>query len=273
MTYLCYALKMTRVARSELEDARRLVAKLERGDVCDACDAIYKSAIALLRAVGHKLSYVDGSVSASQEAVIKNHYKGRCQRSKFFNALKKERDRLLKDEVGSLLCISEKVESLAARSTMLLGPTEIGIPSKSHFVVKYHYFVTNGPFNGLDAINVLREGIRFWEVELDWIDKQLEATKVRAFDFKAGSATENRHGDRVMFKQNWVSPVGFVPVERSIASMLRAHMREARLAGLAPGEQIRRGAEFIRFLAPGLNTESAINTVRSIACPSELCED
>ncbi len=258
---------MTRLAHTELDDVRRIVSRLESGQSGDCCNADYKAAITQLRAVGHKLSRSDESISLGAKEVFKHHFYSRCCTNPYFQKLKCERDRVLKDRVLPLRVVSERVESKTAQLSMLRGPMELGLPRGSHFRTAYRYFVTSGPFQGMDAIHVLVQGIRFWEIEISWLERRLasiEQAQIRQslkVSSKPESSGHSAYGEHKAL------------VEPSIASCLLAEMRRAHLAGLTLSEQEMRGVGLVRSWSPGIDIDAALRVVRAVTYPSELCGD
>lgn len=165
---------MTEAARAVLEDCKRALSELQRGDITGHEWRLrWVAAIALLRAVGHVLDKVDGLNNPALHALIRAAWE-RVKDSKpqqpaiLWQFIEKERENTLKeyDIVAEL-----------KRTTLRPGTAHYDLTTRTQtndpsLPTLYDYEIKTGRYKGKDYRVVIHEAIEWWEQYLDGIDEE-----------------------------------------------------------------------------------------------------
>jgi len=150
-------------ARQVLDDCRFALTKLALAEERQEYRVMFLATIALCRAVGHVLKEVDRKQSTGAKQLIDAQYKLISDSKKdlkniYWHFIKAERDLLLKQyqcnyDDGPLdLCTCDDIYSI---------------------VDMYSCAMKQGPFQGVDSIELLRQAIEWWDTQLIEIERRL----------------------------------------------------------------------------------------------------
>lgn len=170
---------MTFKARMVLHDCKVAKTLLEEETDFDAWRIHWAAAIALIRAVGHVLVKVDGrdSVINSVSKSFFSRWKTSKEDEIFRSFIDKERNTLLKEyESGTHPMESVPV---VAQATLVSPDGDVQHASAGvHFLDGNIYRpMLSGPWEGDDCRDVYDEAIKWWELQLDGIDKEVQKQK------------------------------------------------------------------------------------------------
>ena len=163
---------MTHKAREVLNDCCVALNMLEEESDLQRWRILWAAAVALIRAVGHVLDKVDGE-DQIVKAVAREFYKTwKCDAEHiiFREFIEHERNILLK-EYRSDVHPLDKVQVVVE---MPIVPVHGGEPQTSAQVFdldeNIYRPILDGPWQGVDAREVLGEAIEWWNLQLDAID-------------------------------------------------------------------------------------------------------
>lgn len=162
-------------ARRVLSDVEVVRGKLEDEAGCIEWRLHWVTAIVLIRAVGHVLSKVDGKavpVVGALASELHRRWKAGCGSDAIFcGFIEQERNSILKEyEFG----VSEGPIPVTTTTQNLVT----GELFEQHALIEENIYrpMWSGPYEGEDGRTLLDEAIKWWRVQLDWIDKETAAS-------------------------------------------------------------------------------------------------
>lgn len=164
-------------AREVLADCELLLSEFDVTLQRPIWRAQWVALVALLRAVGHVLTKVDGKASVPTRAAIHSAW-SRLQGTKpepriFWEFIEDERNNVLK-AYAFAPGVNVTVRLGGVWSNLATGErgTSPGGPAS------YEPFMNRGPFKGREPTDLYREAIGFWHEYLDAIERTIEGASV-----------------------------------------------------------------------------------------------
>jgi len=170
---------MTNAAREVLEDCRIALTLLEEEKDYRRWRVHWAAAVALVRAVGHVLDKVDGKdpVRKRISAEFFQRWKIDPEHEIFPKFIEHERNNLLK-EYSSGTHPLEEVPVVMPRHVVPLGGGEpLVLADIVNIGENIYRPLLDGPWDGIDCRDVLGEAIRWWENQLNAIDRAVRKSR------------------------------------------------------------------------------------------------
>lgn len=170
---------MTVKAREVLSDCRLAGQMLEKEKDLQRWRVHWAAAVALVRTVGHVLDKVDGRTPAIKIAAA-DRYKiwksGAPKHEIFREFIEKERNNLLKEYQINIHPVEEVSVVVRTRFQRVADGELLDTAAVFELGENIYRAMLDGPWAGEDARDVLQEAIKWWETELDTIDKLSKRT-------------------------------------------------------------------------------------------------
>lgn len=177
---------MTQKAREVLEDCRLALQMLEEETDIQRWRILWAAAAALIRAVGHVLDKVDGrnpSIKSVGGRFFERWKHDPCHEI-FRDFIERERNSILKEYQSDV----HPLEDVSVVLQVHLDPINGGDPKVLAQALdlddNVYRPMLDGPWEGDDCRDVLREAIDWWSVQLDAID--IEVMRCEADAAKTG---------------------------------------------------------------------------------------
>ena len=173
---------MTQNAREVLDDCRLALQMLEGETESRRWRVLWVAAAALVRAVGHVLSKVDGRdpvVKRVGDQFFENWKRSHNHRI-FRDFIEQERNSILKEYQSSVHPMEKVYITLQTQLVSTIDGSELTISDPIPLDGNVYRPMLDGPWQGDDCRDVLQEAIVWWEQQLDLIDAEVRRTQADA---------------------------------------------------------------------------------------------
>jgi hypothetical protein len=163
-------------AREVLSRCSYLLKELREAPTGVAWEAKYSGALALLRSVGHVLDKTDSSFSTALKTAISQWWKELKSRKSadaiFWQFVDQDRNLILKEsKLRAGQSVSVFVQGVSAVALAAGQERPASVPQAAVPKANFAYQMNAGPFVGDDPRDLIEEAIRWWNDQLDQIEK------------------------------------------------------------------------------------------------------